>query len=197
MQLSTKRLYLNEISLEDLQQVHQLHSFPETDEFNTLGIPDTIKITESIINTWIEHQKGNPRFSYTFAIRHKETHDFIGLMALNLGKLNFRIAEVWYKTHPNHWRNGYTSEALNELLKFGFQNLALHRIEAGCAVENIASIKVLEKVGMLREGKKRKVLPIRGEWVDNYSYAILETDFEELHSLIINDSDLGGNRTRI
>jgi [ribosomal protein S5]-alanine N-acetyltransferase len=57
------------------------------------------------------------------------------------------------------------------------QSLRLHRIEAGCAVENIPSIKVLEKAGMTREGLKRKKLPIRGEWKDNYFYAILEEDF--------------------
>jgi RimJ/RimL family protein N-acetyltransferase len=85
-----------------------------------------------------------------------ETNQFIGLIALNLGKLNFKIAEVWYKIHPAYWRQGYTTEALTKLLKFGFFNLGLHRIEAGSAIKNIASIKVLEKVGMTREGIKKK-----------------------------------------
>jgi [ribosomal protein S5]-alanine N-acetyltransferase len=58
--------------------------------------------------------------------------------------------------------------------------LKLHRIEAGCAVENVASVSVLEKVGMTREGMKRKKLPIRGEWKDNYFFGMLEEDFQEL-----------------
>jgi ribosomal-protein-alanine N-acetyltransferase len=62
-------------------------------------------------------------------------------------------------------------------LEFGFIDLKLHRIEAGCAVENIASTKTLEKVGFVREGMKRKKLPIRGEWKDNYVYGILEEEF--------------------
>lgn len=66
-------------------------------------------------------------------------------------------------------------------MDFGFNDLKLHRIEAGCAVENIASSKVLEKVGMTKEGMKRKKLPIRGEWKDNYLYAILEEDFLKFH----------------
>jgi RimJ/RimL family protein N-acetyltransferase len=61
-------------------------------------------------------------------------------------------------------------------LKFGFESLHLHRIEAGTATENINSIRVLEKIGMTREGRRRKILPIRGEWYDNYHYAILEDD---------------------
>jgi ribosomal-protein-alanine N-acetyltransferase len=106
--------------------------------------------------------------SYTFIIKLVQTNQFIGLIALNLGKPNFKIAEVWYKLHTAYWRQGYTKEALATLLKFAFLDLKLHRIEAGCAVGNIASIKVLENAGMTREGRKRKVLPIRGEWIDNY-----------------------------
>ncbi len=72
--------------------------------------------------------------------------------------------QIIYKRiiHLDHWRKGYTTEALTKLLDFGFNELKLHRIEAGCAIENIASNKVLEKVGMTKEGIKRKILPIRG-----------------------------------
>lgn len=56
------------------------------------------------------------------------------------------------------------------------EKLKLHRIEAGCAVGNIASIKVLEKAGMIREGRLRQVLPLKSGWSDNFQYSILETD---------------------
>lgn len=103
------------------------------------------------------------------------------LLLLIQGKVNYKSAEVWFKIHKNHWRKGYTTEALASLLAFGFNNLKLHRIEAGCAVENIASGKTLEKAGFTREGLKRKKLPIRGEWKDNYFYGILEEDFNKTH----------------
>ncbi len=176
MELSTERLIMSELSLNDLSDIHQLHSLTETDEFNTLGIPDSIQVTENLLNQWIEQQKAIPRAAYILRIQLKPTNQFVGLMALTVGKLPFRVAEVWYKILPAYWRQGYTTEALKELLQYGFSSLKLHRIEAGCAVKNIASIKVLEKVGMVREGCKRSVLPIRGEWVDAYSYSILETD---------------------
>ena len=68
---------------------------------------------------------------------------------------------------------------MTRLLDFGFNDLKLHRIEAGCAVENIASIKTLEKAGFTKEGMKRKKLPIRGEWKDNFFYGILEEDYNK------------------
>lgn len=177
MLLHTKRLRIREISLNDLENIHALHALAETDQYNTLGIPEHIQTTEKIVNEWLAAQNTNPQVSYIFCIEHIDTKQFIGLIALNVGKPTFRMAEVWYKTHVKHWRNGYTSEALTKLLDFGFNTLQLHRIEAGCAVENIASSKVLEKVGMTQEGMKRKVLPIRGAWVDAYLYAILDEDF--------------------
>jgi RimJ/RimL family protein N-acetyltransferase len=178
MQLQTARLSMQEVSPADLAEIHILHSLPETDEFNTLGIPDTIQTTKHIVSEWINQQHTTPRVSYTFCIKTQITNEFVGLIALNLGKLNFKIAEVWYKIYPAYWGQGYATETLTELLKFAFSSLKLHRIEAGCAVENIASIKVLEKVGMIKEGRKRRILPIRGTWVDNYFFAILETDIK-------------------
>ncbi len=175
--LKTDRLTIRELNLLDVENIHILHSLPETDEFNTLGIPETITVTERLVNEWLIAQTQIPRNCYVFCIESTETSRFIGLVAINLGKDNFRTAEVWYKIHLDHWGKGYTTEALIKVLEFGFNDLKLHRIEAGCAVENIGSIKVLEKAGMIREGMKRKKLPIRGDWNDNYFYGILDEDF--------------------
>ena len=163
----------------DIDNVHALHSLPETDEFNTLGIPETIQTTEKILTDWITLQNQEPRSSYIFSIDKTDDNSFVGVIAINLGKINYKTAEVWFKIHRDHWRKSYTTEALTLLLNFGFNDLKLHRIEAGCAVENIASSKTLEKVGFAREGIKRKKLPIKGEWRDNYFYGILEEDFRK------------------
>ena len=177
MTLQTSRLVLEDLSPLNLADIHQLHSLPQTDEFNTLGIPDSLHTTETIVNEWLAQQEAIPRMSYTFVITLRATQSFVGLIALNLGASNFRKAEVWYKLHPGFWRQGFAREALTRVLQFAFSELRLHRVEAGCAVENTASFRLLESVGMTREGRKRKALPIRGQWVDNYFYAILESDF--------------------
>jgi len=179
--LQTQRLHIRELEPTDLESIHTLHSLPETDEFNTLGIPENIQVTEQILNNWLSAKEQEPRNSYVFAIELNDTHPFIGLIAINLGRPKFRRAEVWFKIHKDHWNNGYTTEALLKILAFGFNHLHLHRIEAGCAVENIASARVIEKAGMIREGMCRKDLPIRDTWKDSYSYAILEEEFNLKH----------------
>ena len=60
MELITDRLTLKELSLADLEVIHQLHSLPEMDEFNTLGIPANIQVTELLLNEWIEKQRTIP-----------------------------------------------------------------------------------------------------------------------------------------
>jgi len=176
IELQTERLKLRLITLSDLLAIHHLHSLPETDEFNTLGIPKSIDETKSIIELWILENQRPEINNYTFCIEQNLTSQFIGLVALKLRNRKFRCAEVWYKLHADYWVKGFATESVNILLDFGFDKLNLHRIEAGCAVDNIRSIKVLEKVGMMREGRKRQILPLKSGWSDNFEYAIIETD---------------------
>lgn len=82
----------------------------------------------------------------------------------------------------DYWGKGYGTEALNRILDFGFSGLKLHRIEAGCAVNNSASIKVLEKTGMIQEGRGRQSLPLKSGWSDNFKYAILESDQRKINT---------------
>lgn len=176
--LKTDRLLIREITLSDLESIHSLHLLPETDQYNTLGIPENINETEHHVQEWVSKNNELPRVKYVLAIELLESNQFIGLFGINIGKEKYKNAEIWYKIHKDYWNKGYTTEAVKRVLSFGFNELNLHRIEAGCATENIASIRVLEKVGMFREGMKRKNLPIRGAWKDNYFYGILKEEFK-------------------
>lgn len=93
-----------------------------------------------------------------------------------MGHSKYKRAEVWFKIHKAFWNQGFASEASCAILAFSFDTLKLHRIEAGCAVDNIGSVKVLKKAGFIREGTGRKVLPLKSGWSDNFEYVILESD---------------------
>lgn len=175
--IETPRLLLRDVAIDDVPAIHELHSLPETDQYNTMGIPAHIGITRDLVTNWVTMQQQIPRTNFILAIVQKESLQLAGLFGMILAAPKKQSAEVWYKLHKDHWRKGYTSEALERMLQFAFETLALHRVQAGCATENEGSIHVLEKAGMLREGHCRKVLPIRGQWVDCYEYALLEEDF--------------------
>lgn len=176
MELESKRLKLIEVSWNDLEDIHKLYSIPEVDEYNTLGIPINIEETKENIRPMIENQNSEIRKSYFWKIVKKDSGDFIGVSGMTLSANKFKLGEIYYKLLPSQWGQGYATEVSKTLIKSGFDDFHLHKVEAGVATENIRSIRVLEKSGMTREGLRRKTLPIRGEWKDNYHYAIVEDD---------------------
>lgn len=105
-----------------------------------------------------------------------EDKTFVDIAGMNVSNNRFRLGEIYFKIHPAQWGNGYATEVGKHLISFGFDILNLHKVEAGVQTENVKSIRVLEKLGMTREGLRRKILPIRGKWKDNYHYAIVEDD---------------------
>ncbi|MBU0697067.1 MAG: GNAT family N-acetyltransferase, partial [Bacteroidetes bacterium] len=163
-EILTQRIKLRLIERSDLDSIHKLHSLPETDEFNALGIPKNKEETKAIIEPWIAENELNNIKNYTFAIENRFDGEFIGLFGLKLGNEKYKRGEVWYKIHVDYWKKGYATESLKAVITFGFETLKLHRIEAGCAVENMGSFKVLEKAGMIREGRLRQVLPLKSGW---------------------------------
>jgi ribosomal-protein-alanine N-acetyltransferase len=176
-ELSTKRLLLAPLSRKEIDFVHLLHSNPEVDFYNTLGIPASIKDTEVIIDNMVSENEKEETRKFTFSIKWNDQN--IGLIALNLGNKKYEIGEIWYKLLPEYWGQGFATEALKEVIDLGFHKLKLHRIEAGCASENIGSIKVLEKAGMIREGHKRQHLPLKSGWADCYGYGMLISDLKQ------------------
>ena len=147
----------------------------EVARFNTIGIPEDISETKKMLEKLFDPENTK---EFGWSINLKKSSDFVGELGMSLSIPKFKMAEIHYSILPKYWGNGYATEAVKALIKYGFEELNLHRIEAGVATENAASIRVLEKVGMLREGLKRKILPIRGEWKDNYHYAILDEDLK-------------------
>lgn len=175
MELKTERLILYMLTWDHLEKIHQLNSHPEVEKFNTIGIPENLDVTRELIRPAIEDQKLSQRKNYGWAICLKDS-TFIGKAGLSLSENRKKMAEIHYSLVPEYWGKGYATEVVNVVIKFGFETLKLHRIEAGTATENLRSIRVLEKAGMIREGIRRKILPIRGAWKDNFHYAILEDD---------------------
>ncbi len=176
VEMESARLRMEEVSEADLEQIHQLHSIPEVDEFNTLGIPRNIQHTTRVTLPVLKARHSHPRSRYEWKIILKETDKFIGLAGMTLSNDKFRLGEIYYKLHPDQWGKGFATEVARQLIITGFEKFGLHKVEAGVATGNERSIRVLEKCGMTREGLQRKILPIRGEWIDNYHYAIVETD---------------------
>ncbi|NRB48309.1 MAG: GNAT family N-acetyltransferase [Saprospiraceae bacterium] len=177
IQLHTERFLLREWIPADVHLIHKMLADPRVEPFHTFSSPLTIETIQNTLAGTFEDQGKLKRTHYGWSILAKKDGAFRGSVGLEGAPERFRSKEIFYTVHPDHWGKGIGTEATEAVSRFVFHDLGLHRLEAGVATDNIGSIKVLEKLGMEREGLRRKILPLAGEWRDNYLYAMLEEDF--------------------
>lgn len=111
---------------------------------------------------------------FSFGIFMKDTEQLIGnvsLYAIRRGAL--QRCMVGYSLDKEFNGKGYMTEAVSLAVKFAFDELLLHRIEAGAMPRNIGSISVLEKAGFCKEGLERSSVKINGKWEDHQILAII------------------------
>ncbi|MBK3495783.1 GNAT family N-acetyltransferase [Viridibacillus sp. YIM B01967] len=115
---------------------------------------------------------------YSFAIFAMGTSDLVGHISIySIKRLPFSSAFVGYSIDKRYIGQGIASEALALIVKFSFEDLSMHRIEAYVSPNNMGSVRVLEKSGFEREGLLRKLLYINGYWEDHYLYAFINDDY--------------------
>jgi RimJ/RimL family protein N-acetyltransferase len=93
-------------------------------------------------------------------------------------ELQHQHAELGYWPGVSYWSQGYATEAAREVLRYGFEDLALHRIFASHFKHNPASGKILKKIGMRHEGSQREHLRKWDQFVDSELYGILRREWQ-------------------
>lgn len=111
----------------------------------------------------------------------RETGHLIGTIGFMAYSEDHNSAEVGYSLSRDYWNRGLMSEALTACLRYAFDEMELHRVEAQHELDNPASGRVMEKCGMQREGILRGRLYNKGRYVDVCLYAMLEEDWRRLH----------------
>lgn len=91
--------------------------------------------------------------------------------------------EIGYCIFPEYRGQGYCAEASKLALKYAFEDWKAHKVVAMCNEYNTASSRVMEKIGMTREGVFREELPWQGKWVNQLYYCILESEYRHLTNL--------------
>ncbi|MDQ0189180.1 GNAT family N-acetyltransferase [Alicyclobacillus cycloheptanicus] len=111
---------------------------------------------------------------YSFGIFLSESHELVGLVSLTeVVRGPYQSCWLGYYLDQGHNGHGYTTEAVKLVVKYAFQVLGLHRIEAGVMPHNVGSIRVLEKARFLQEGLNKKNVLINGRWRDHLHFAIV------------------------
>lgn len=173
--LETERLILRKVTLEDVEEIHLYGSDEDVSKYVTWNthktISDTLEFVEFILNKYKNKQVA------PWGIEYKETGKLIGTIDFVWWQPNHQTAEIGYVLSKEYWGKGLMSEAVSEILRFGFKEMDLVRIQARCFLENIGSSRVMEKAGMQFEGILRKGMFVKGEHQDLKMYSILKEEF--------------------
>ncbi|MCR8656307.1 GNAT family N-acetyltransferase [Paenibacillus endoradicis] len=111
--------------------------------------------------------------SYIFGIFLEETNELIGRIALTgIARGPFQNAYLGYYIDQKHNGKGYATAAVSLCVKYAFNEIGLHRIQAGIMPRNLSSIRVIEKAGFRYEGLAKAYLKINNIWEDHVLYAI-------------------------
>jgi ribosomal-protein-alanine N-acetyltransferase len=177
--ITTARLLLRDFEEADWKSVHDYASDPEVVRYMPWG-PNTTEDTNNFIKRAIANLQERPRRSYSLAVLLTPQQVLIDGCGIYVTNPDEREGYIGYVFNRNYWGKGYATETAKALLRFGFDQLNLHRIFATCDPANTASARVLEKIGMQREGHFREHKWEKGKWVDSLQYAILDHEWKQL-----------------
>ena len=176
MELTTERLILRDFVADDWPTLLAYRSDPAYHRFypSTEGSEEDAR---AFVAMFLDHQQARPRIKFQLAMTLKESGQLIGNCGVRLKEPGALEADIGYELSPAHWGRGYATEAARALVAFGFTGLSVHRIWSWCIADNVASARVLEKLGMRQEGRLRENEFFKGRWWDTLLYAILEPEW--------------------
>jgi RimJ/RimL family protein N-acetyltransferase len=176
MELHTDRLLLREFNTADWQAVLAYQRDPRYLRYYD-WTDRTPGDAQRFVQMFIEQQAEQPRRKFQLAVVLKETGDLIGNGGLRKAAISALEANLGYELSPDHWGRGYATEAVRAIVQFGFTELKVHRVWAWCIADNLASARVLEKLGLKLEGRLRDKEYFKGRWWDTLLYGILENEW--------------------
>ena len=114
------------------------------------------------------------------AIGRDPDQTFIGWCSLTRWNPEFRSASLTYCFDDAAWGHGYATEAAHALLQWAFDTLDLNRVQAETDTRNLASARVLEKLGFVREGTLREDCVVSGEVSDSWVFGLLRREWQPI-----------------
>jgi RimJ/RimL family protein N-acetyltransferase len=179
--IRTPRLALRPFTRDDLDAVHTYVSDPEVVRFLYWEVAadraTARKMLDGKIGHWSLDEAGQSLILAVERVEPPGDGVLIGEVVLKWLSREHRQGEVGFVVTPAHQGHGYAAEAARAVLALAFGDLGLHRVIGRCDPRNTASARVMERLGMRREAHFVQNEIFKGEWGDEYVYAMLAAEF--------------------
>lgn len=180
--ITTRRLHIRDYVVNDAPTVFGYVSDPAYWQFQRSEPPNAQQI-DTLIKWVVSEQSNSQRLAYFLAVTRKETGEIVGEAVLKITNAAERQGELGFGIAPRFWKQGYGTEATAAILDAAFSQLRLHRLSGQCSADNKGSTRIMQKVGMAREGLLRDVHFARGKWWSTVIYGVLEHEYAKIKSV--------------
>ncbi len=170
--METPRLILRRMNAKDVEEVFFLRADPEVNKFSLRPLATNIRQAEEFIQIVENLLTGNEGITWVMALKDAPEKMIGNLGIWRFIKEHYR-GELGYVLHPKFQGKGYMQEAFNEVIKYGFETLGLHSLEANVDPSNHPSIKLLERNNFIREAYFRENYFANGTFHDTAVYSRL------------------------
>ena len=174
--IETSRLRLRSFVPGDLDALHAIQSREDIHRW-LYSVPHSEDEVRETIDRRIARVREAPETGAALAVELAATGELLGDVSLTLGSPEHRQAEIGFTFDPGHHGRGYATEAAEAVVSMAFSTYDLHRVYGRLEARNIASARVLEKLGMRREAHLVENEWVKGEWQSEFVYALLAREW--------------------
>jgi ribosomal-protein-alanine N-acetyltransferase len=177
LEIPTKRLTLRFLGDTDVPALYNMFSHPEVMRYWSYSAWTEQSQAEQMLKSVQEgYQSGR---ALQLGIERNADHALVGTCTIFQFHVASRRAEIGYALGRPYWGSGYMNEALQSLLRYAFQTLDLHRLEADIDPRNHASATTLERLGFQKEGHLRERWIVNDEISDTALYGLLRREWKQ------------------
>ena len=177
--LYTERLSLRPMHPIDAEDMHDYAKRPEVTRYLLWKEHENISFTKDYLK-YVSRRYALGDF-YDWAVIDRESRKMIGTCGFTKIDTANNSAEIGYVLNPDFHRRGFGGEAVKRVLKFGFEELSLNRIEARFMQGNEASLALMKSVGMTFEGYMRDLIFVKGSYRTVGVSSILRSEYEKIY----------------
>ncbi|TDD51619.1 N-acetyltransferase [Kribbella antibiotica] len=163
--------------MDDLDDLVAFHSDPEVVRYVPWPVRDREQTRVALEAKLTQDRLTEEGQWLVLAIELRETKTVIGEVLLKWASAADQTGELGYALHAGHQGKGLASEAAQEIVRLGFEELGLHRIVAILDDRNTASAQLVERLGMRREAHHLQAWRLKDEWCNEFVYALLKNEW--------------------
>jgi RimJ/RimL family protein N-acetyltransferase len=180
--IETTRLSLRPLVPGDLDDVHAYYARPEVTRYLYWDARDRDESLEALERYSRLTAIDGEWDGLVLAVVPRDVGRVVGEVSLQWSSEEHQQGEIGFVFNPDHQGRGFAGEAALAMLRLGFEELGLHRISGRCDARNLASARLMERLGMRREAHLVENELVKGEWTDELVYAMLEQEWWASHT---------------